>query len=42
MLMMRLLAFGEQKPLENMMIDKVPRQQLVVNVVTRDEEIRIG
>src|SRR5258708_2069714 len=42
MLMMRLLSFGEQKPFVNVVIDKVPRQQLVVDVVTGDEEIGVG
>ena len=41
MLMMRLLSFGKQKPFVNVMIDKVPRQQFVVDVVARDEEIGI-
>src|SRR5579863_3916663 len=42
MLMMRLLAFGEQKPFENVMVDKVPRQQFVVDVMTCDEKVGIG
>src|ERR1700723_2230701 len=42
MLMMRLLSFGEQKPFVNVMIDKVPRQHFVVDVVTGDEKIGIG
>src|SRR5216683_7729139 len=42
MLVMRLFALGEQEPFENVMIDKVPRQQLVVSVMPRDEKIRIG
>src|SRR5258708_7696299 len=42
MLMMRLLSFGEQKPFVNVVIDKIPRQHFVVDVVTRDEEIGIG
>src|SRR5579863_3111689 len=42
MLMMRLLSLGQQKPFVNVMIDKVPRQQLVVDIVTGDEKIGIG
>src|SRR5580704_1678979 len=42
MLMMRLLSFGEQKPFVDVVIDKIPRQQLVVNIMARDEEIGIG
>src|SRR6266849_9866284 len=42
MLVMRLLALGEQEPFENVMIDKVPRQQLVVSVMPRDEKFGIG
>src|SRR5579864_9014095 len=42
MLVMRLLALGEQKPFENVMIDKIPRQQLVVSVMPGDEKIGIG
>src|SRR5712692_7327031 len=42
MLVMRLLALGEQEPFENVMIDKVPRQQLVVSIMPSDEKIRIG
>src|SRR5208283_4913019 len=42
MLMMRLFSFREQKPFVNVMIDKVPRQQLVVGVRTGDEEIGVG
>jgi hypothetical protein len=42
MLVMRLLALGEQEPFENMMIDKIPRQQLVVSVMPGDEKIGIG
>ena len=41
MLVMRLLALGEQEPFENVMIDKVPRQQLIVSVMPGDEKIGI-
>src|SRR5271166_3719811 len=41
MLMMRLLPFGDQKPFVYVMIDKVPRQQLVVDVMTGDEKIGV-
>src|SRR5271154_7305369 len=42
MLVMRLLSLREQEPFVNMMIDKIPRQQLVVGVVASDEEIGVG
>src|SRR6266851_8279530 len=42
MLKMRFFSFRQQKPLVNMMIDKIPRQQLVGIVTARDVEIRIG
>src|SRR6267142_5618120 len=41
MLVMRLFALGEQEPFENVMIDKVPRQQLIVSVMPGDEKIGI-
>src|SRR5580700_7052035 len=42
MLVMRLFALSEQEPFVNVMIDKVPRQQLVVDIVASHEKIRIG
>src|SRR5271156_2045234 len=42
MLVMRLLSLREQEPFVNMMIDKIPRQQLVVAVMASDEKIGIG
>src|SRR6266481_1965506 len=41
MLVMRLFTLCEQEPFENVMIDKVPRQQLVVRVMSGDEKIGI-
>src|SRR5277367_878474 len=41
MLVVRLFALGEQEPFVNVMIDKVPRQQLVVDIVPSDEKIGI-
>src|SRR5882672_100658 len=41
MLVMRLFALGEQEPFENVMIDKIPRQQLVVSVMPGDKKIGI-
>jgi len=41
MLVMGLLAFGQQEPFVNVMIDEVPRQQLVIDVMARDKEIGI-
>src|SRR5215469_18898560 len=42
MLMVRLFALGEQEPLVNVMIDKVPRQQFVVDILSCDVEVGIG
>src|SRR5258708_13771554 len=41
MVVMGLFGFGEEETFENVMIDKVPRQQLIVSVVPGDEKIGI-
>src|SRR5712671_4928180 len=42
MFVMGLLALGEQEPFVDVMIDKVPRQHLVVGILPGDVKIGIG
>src|SRR5258708_35538234 len=41
MVVMGLFGFGEEETFENVMINKVPRQQLIVSVMPGDEKIGI-
>ncbi len=42
MFVMRLLAFRQQEPFVDVMIDEVPRQHFVMGVLACDVEIRVG
>src|SRR5271156_3886326 len=42
MLVMRLLSLREQEPFVNMVIDKIPRQQLVVGIVPSEKKVGAG
>ena len=42
MLEVRLLAFRKEEPFVDVMIDKVPRQQFVMAVVSEDKRVGIG
>ena len=42
MLVVGLLAFRQQEPFVDVMVDEIPRQNFVVRVMARDEEIGIS
>lgn len=42
MLEVRLFALGQQEPLVNMMVNKIPRQNFVMSIAARNKKIRIG